>query len=31
MNLNDTNGLLVPKSSIIQKKKKKTDGVAILF
>lgn len=30
MNLNDTNGLLVPKSSIIQKKKK-TDGVAILF
>lgn len=29
MNLNDTNGLLVPKSSIIQKKK--TDGVAILF
>lgn len=30
MNLNDTNGLLVPKSSII-KKKKKTDGVAILF
>lgn len=30
MNLNDTNGLLVPKSSIIQKKKK-TDGIAILF
>ena len=30
MNLNDTNGLLVPKSSIIQKKKK-TGGVAILF
>lgn len=31
MNLNDTNGLLVPKSSIIQNKNKKTDGVTILF